>query len=335
MTRRGMLPAGMVFTVGFFLVPGFPLMPYAAAVEALRAANRLSGHNLYAWTHLAPDEHPVQASNGLTIVPDRTQDALASIDLLIVCAGTGVEAFRHAGTMALIRGLARRRKLLGGVSGGPYLLARAGVLQGYRCTLHWDHLPGFVEEFPRLEVTRRLFEIDRDRLTCSGGIAALDLMHALIKAQHGQRLASSVADWFLHTHVRQGEGPQRLDPRQRFGVSHAGLLRVLTRMERSAEELLSRQDLAAIAGVSPRHLDRLFRTHLGHTLGEHYDELRLQRARNLLQKTTLAVQEVAVACGFASASHFSRNYRARFGIAPRSERGGAARRPTPIAGVAR
>lgn len=306
--------------VGFLLVPSFALLPYAAAIEPLRAANSLAGRELFSWFHISPDGKPIQASNGVTIIPEHHVGAQINLDLVMVCAGTGVESFRHPQTLAWLRMLARQGVPLGGISGGAYVLARSGVLGGYRWTIHWDHMAGVAEEFPLLEMTGKLFEIDRDRMTCSGGITPLDLMHGMIARWHGPRLAAAVSDWFLHTTVRHGDGPQRMDIGQRTGVSHGKLLKVLGFMEGRLEEPVSREHLAGIAGVSVRQLERLFKVYLGSTLGRYYLELRLRRARDLMQQTALSVLEVALACGFVSASHFSRAYRAHYGHAPTAER---------------
>jgi transcriptional regulator GlxA family with amidase domain len=321
-------------TIGILLVPGFALMSYASAVEPLRAANRLAGRELYKWRHISIDGRPAEASNGATIVCDHGIGEAVELDALFVCAGGNPALFVHEPTLKWLRGLARKGVRMGGVSGGSYVLARAGLLRGYRFTIHWEHIPALAEEFPHLPAASTLFEIDRDRLTCAGGIAALDMMHALIEADHGGELAAAVSDWFLHSQVRLGSGPQRMTLRERFGVTHPGLLRALERMEAHIEAPASRRDLAAAAGLSARQLERLFQGHLGSTIGEHYLKVRLDRARALLRQTTMPVLEIAVACGFVSASHFSRSYRSRFGSSPRAERQG--RRPgrTPDADVA-
>ena len=306
--------------VGFLLVPDFALLAYASAIEPLRAANRLSGRDLYRWSHVSIDGQPAPASNGVSIRADCGLSDDVRFDYVFVCAGGNPAAFQHAPTFAWLRQLARRGVKLGGVSGGPYVLARANVLGGYRFTIHWEHAPAFLEDYPDLDLRRSLYEIDRDRLTSSGGTAPLDMMHAVIAREHGSELALKVSEWFLQTHVREGEGPQRMPLRERLGISHAPLLRVVGRMEQSLENPVSRGELARTANVSLRQLERLFRLHLGRSLGEHYLGLRLDRARDLLRQTTLSVLEIALACGFASASHFSRAYRARFGHAPRGER---------------
>src|SRR4051812_14996145 len=308
--------------MGILLVPGFSLMSYASVVEPLRAANRLAGRELYRWRHISVDGRPAEASNGATIVCEHRIGDRVRLDLLLVCAGGNPALFDDESTLKWLRALAHAGVKIGGVSGGSYLLARAGVLGGYRFTIHWEHIPALTEEFPSLAVSNTLYEIDRDRLTCAGGIAALDMMHALIEADHGHRLASAVSDWFLHSQVRLGSGPQRMTLRERFGVTHPRLLRVLERMEAQIEEPASRAALAALAGLSPRQLERLFQAHLGSTIGAHYLGVRLDRAQTLLRQTTMPVLDVAVACGFVSASHFSRSFKERFGSPPRAERAG-------------
>lgn len=306
--------------VGFLLIPDFALLPYASAIEPLRAANRLSGRRLYRWSHVSIDGAAAPASNGVAIAADASVGTELKLDYLFVCAGGNPALFHHQPTFAWLRQLARRGVKIGGVSGGPYLLARANLLSGYRFTIHWEHAPAFLEEYPDLDLRRSLYEIDRDRLTCSGGTAPLDMLHGVIAREHGSELALAVSEWFLQTHVREGAGPQRMPLRERLGIAHAPLLRVIARMEQTIETPEPREDLARLANVSLRQLERLFRQHLGRSLGEHYLGLRLDRARDLLRQTSLSILETALACGFASASHFSRSYRERFGHPPRAER---------------
>jgi transcriptional regulator GlxA family with amidase domain len=308
-------------TVGFLLLPDFSLLSYACAIEPLRAANRLSGRPLYAWHHIAIDGAPARASNGVEVRADHGLDDEFKVDTVFVCAGGNPARFRNRRVSRWLRGLARRGVRLGGVSGGPYALARAGLLNGHRCTIHWEHFPAFVEEFPDLHAARSLFVIDRDRLTCSGGTSALDMMHALIEQDHGHELAAAVSDWFLQTEIRAGSGPQRMTLRERFNVSNERLLRALEYMESHLREPASRGELAKRAGISLRQLERLFSSHLGSTMRAHYLQTRLERARILLRQTAMPVVAVAVETGFASPSHFTRSYRQAFGVSPRQERG--------------
>jgi len=309
--------------VGFLLVPGFALMSYAAAVEPLRAANLISGKILYRWWHAAPGGEPVIASNGVAIIPDVGIGAAREVDTLFVSAGGNPASFDDRNVFAWLRRLARRGVTLGGISGGPYILAKAGLLDGRRVTLHWEHQPAFSEAFPDIAVAPSLFEIDGNRITCSGGISALDMMVALIERDHGRQLAASVGDWFLHTHIREGMGPQRMDLRFRLGVADEKLLHVLHGMEDNIEVPRSRADLAALAGVSVRQLERLFRRHLGRGVHHQYRSMRLERARQLLRETALPVLDVAIATGFGSSSQFARAYRRAFGEPPSQTRLGS------------
>jgi transcriptional regulator GlxA family with amidase domain len=306
-------------TIAFLLIDGFALMSYAAATEPLRAANLLSGRELYRWRHVAVGKASAEASNGMQVLADRQVGETTGVDTVMVCAGGNPALFDDGRTFAWLRDLARQGVRLGGVSGGPWILARAGVLHGYRATIHWEHLPALAEAFPTLELKRTLFEVDRDRLTCAGGVAALDMMVELIERDHGRALAGAVADWYLRTEMRSGGAPQRLEPRERFGVSNEKLLRALAYMEAHLEEPASKAQIAAAAGVSVRQLERLFVRHLGTTPAQRYLQVRLERARTLLRQTTLSVMEAAVASGFVSHSHFARTYRAHFGVPPRAE----------------
>ena len=307
--------------VGFLLIPGFALMSYASVVEPLRAANVLTGKDLYRWRHIAIHGSEIAASNGVRIHADVSIANAGRLDAVVVCAGGNPQTFNHPPTLAFLRAAAAHGVRLGGVSAGPFILAKAGLLDGYRCTVHWEHIPAFTETFPFLHLSHSLFEIDRDRFTCAGGIAALDMMHALIRIDHGAAVAAAVSDWFLQTEVRRGEVAQRLSPTERFGVHNPKLLETLLRMEQRIETPLSPNELAQLAGVSLRQLERLFAQHIGTTIHRRYVQVRLERAKVLLHQTTIPVGEIALATGFSAPMHFSRSYRRHFGVVPSKERG--------------
>jgi transcriptional regulator GlxA family with amidase domain len=306
--------------IGFLLIDGFALMSFAAAVEPLRAANSLSGRKLYEWFHVSVDGRAIRASSGLSIKPDCAIADAMPFDIVLVCAGGNPTTFSDRATMTWLRALARGGMAIGGISGGPYILARAKVLDGYHCTVHWEHVPAFVEAFPHLQLTRNLFEIDRDRLTCGGGVAGLDMMHALFRRDHGQELASQISDWFLQANIRLSDASQRPPLRDRAGFGHPKLLAALDLMERRLRDPASRVEIARAAGVSVRQLERLFAAHLQTSLERRYLAIRLQRARTLLRQTALSVTEIGAECGFHSPSHFSRAYRIRFARAPSADR---------------
>lgn len=302
--------------LGLLLVDGFALLSYASVIEAFRAGNALAGKELYSWTHVAVADTSAAASNGALLLCEQRVGETLDCDLLFVFAGGDPAAFRDAGAFAWLRSLAARGVEIVGVSGGPYLLARAGLLEGRRATIHWEHAAAFREDFPAIELQDGLYVIDRGRVTCAGGTAGLDLALELIERDHGAALAGRVGEWFIRTEARHGEGAQRRSLRERYGVRHEGLLRALDAMQSELETPHTRDALAEMAGVSLRQLERLFRTHLQATVSEVYQRIRLDHARRLLRTTELSVMEVAVACGFVSGSHFARVFRRAFGCAP-------------------
>ncbi|RFC63796.1 GlxA family transcriptional regulator [Fulvimarina endophytica] len=295
-------------------------MSYASAIEPFRAANVLSGRELYAWRHVALETPMAEASTGLLFRADTVVGEAEDFDGLVVCAAGNPSNFDHEPTFAWLRRLARRGTWLAGVSGGPFVLAAAGLLDGYRCTIHWEHAAAFAEAFAAPRLTSSIYEIDGKRLTCAGGISALDMMHAVIAEDHGADLATAVSEWFLQSHVRTGATGQLMTRFERFGLPSVGLSNVIEAMEENVEEPLPRERLAALAEVSIRQLERLFEKHMQTTIDQHYLTIRLRHAQRLLHQTRLSVGEIGIASGFRSASHFSRTYKARYGHGPRDER---------------
>lgn len=308
--------AKLAIRLGYLLVDGFALMSYAPVIEPFRAANRLSGDEHYVWRHYSIDGRLAQASNGVALAVDGPATEIADLDILFICAGGNPALFKNVETFAQLRQAARFGIRLAGVSGGPFILARAGLLDGYRCTVHWEHEAAFLETFaaPRLE--RQLFVIDRDRITCAGGLAGLDLAAALISQELGGVVAHKVSDWFIQAEQRLGSGPQRSAPEQRYRVSHPGLARVLATMEANLDEPLDRASLESIGGLSIRQIERLFAHQLGTTLSTHYQGIRLDHARRLLSETTMTIAEIGAASGFTNASHFSKEFKRRFLVPP-------------------
>ncbi|MEX0923102.1 MAG: GlxA family transcriptional regulator [Rhodovibrionaceae bacterium] len=305
---------------GFLLIPNFSLLAFSSALEPLRSANRLSGSQRYQWHLISPEGGMVTTSSGIEVKTTKTAAEVERLNTLIVCGGLKAERFEDKATFAWLRRLDREGVRVGALSTGTYLLAKAGLLDGYRCTIHWENLESFAEDYPNLEVSPELYEIDRNRFTCSGGTAVLDLMLSLIALEHGRTLATQVAEQFIHERIRERHDSQRMALRARLGISHPKLLKVVELMEQHQEEPLSRSALAQRAGLSTRQLERLFRKYLHRTPTRFYLELRLNRARKLLNQTAMPVLDVALACGFISASHFSKCYREFFNRTPREER---------------
>ena len=318
MVRQNISEAPQTF--GFYLVPGFSMLSFTSAVEPLRSANRLSGQSLYAWHLVSGTGAAVASSSGIEVVPHDGIDTAPYLPNLIVVAGLDAHKMEDKQLSAWLRRLERRGCRIGALSTASYFLARAGLLDGCRCTIHWENLAGFQEAFRELEVTGELYEIDRNRLTCSGGTASLDMMLSLIGFEHGRELATQVAEQFIHERIRDNHDQQRMGLRSRLGVSHPKLLKVIALMEENLEDPTPRAELARMAGMSNRQLERLFRKYLAKTPTRYYLELRLYRARLLIAQTSMSVLDVALACGFVSASHFSKCYREFFHKTPREER---------------
>ena len=308
--------------LGLLLIPGFALMGYAALVEAFRAANTLSGRVLYEWVHVSPDGQPVEATNGARILADARVGDRIACQMLLVFAGGDPRHFHDPATYGWLRQLARGRCAIAGVSGGPYIMARAGLLTGRRATIHWEHRPLFVEDFPDVALEHGLYVIDGPVITCAGGTAGLDLALALIARDQGDDLAARVGEWFIRTTPRDAAGPQRLSAAERHGTTNHIVLHALARIEAALDQPISREAIAQECGRSLRQMERLFHEHLGQSMAETALALRLDSAAHRLRTTDAPITQIALDCGFVSAAHFSRRVRQRFGVPPSALRKG-------------
>lgn len=305
---------------GFLLIPDFSMIAFSSALEPLRMANYLSETELYRWSCISLDGAPVKASNSLSISPDYAINEINKPDVLFICGGLNINQAVNKELLLYLRKQANRKTKLGALCTGSYLLAQAGLLDGYRCTIHWENLAGLREDFPQLVISSELFEIDRDRLTCSGGTAPLDMMLNLIGQRHGAALAAAISEEFTCERIRGRHDRQRMPLKLRIGTSQPKLIEAVALMEANLEEPISPDELALHIGLSRRQLERLFQKYLNCVPTRYYLELRLHRARQLLLQTSRSIVDVAFASGFVSAPHFSKCYRDFFGIPPRDER---------------
>lgn len=307
-------------SIGLLLTHGFALMSYASVLEPFRAANVLARQKHYAWRHLSIDGTPVLGSHGGAMVAEASIAEKNAYDTIFVFAGGDPFTIDDRAIFAWLRSQARMGVRIAGISGGPVVLARAGLLDGHRATIHWEHRNLFSETFPRVVVEAGLYVIDRKRMTCAGGIAGLDFAIDLIERDHGSALSNKVSEWFIRTDPRRADRPQRMALRERYGISDDRVVRVLADMEAHVEEPLKRSVMARIAGVSLRQLERLFHTELGNSIDRVYAQIRLDQGLQLLRSTGMSVTEIAIACGFKNASHFSKAFAERNGKSPRAAR---------------
>lgn len=304
--------------IWFLLIPKFSMMGFLSAIEPLRVANRFRP-DTYRWRVMGLDGGPVSASNGMSLNVDHGLQAPGHEDWVFIVAGFEPLAHYDAVLANWLR-RASEAAMLGGIDTGSYLLAEAGLLNGYRATLHWEAIASFQERYPGLEVTQELFEIDRKRITSAGGTASIDLMLDLIAEAHGTELAVEVSEQFVYGRIRSPQDHQRLRIGQRYGLQNRKLIHVIGVMEQHTESPFSTAELARGVDITARQLERLFRLHLDETPSAFYLGLRLEKARQLLRQTDMSVLEISLACGFESSSYFSRCYRNRYDCSPSGDR---------------
>lgn len=308
---------------GFVLLPRFSLLALAGALDALAAANEVLEQPAYAPLTIGLDGAPVRAACGTVVTPAASLAAAPALDAAFVVGDLPYpDAVRdgHAALHAWLRTLAAGGRLLGGIGSGAAVLAQAGVLGGHRATLHWALGPQLAGQHAEVVVSSNVYEIDRGRLSCSGGTASLDLLIAWLGQRHGERVAQALLAHFGLERLRARDERQRTPLAAHAGVASAKLAEALALMESNLGEPLPTEEIARLVGVSRRQLERLFKQHLDALPSRWYAELRLARARRLLQQTSQSILQIALGCGFSSGSHFSNAYRARYGRTPRDER---------------
>ncbi len=304
----------------FLLLDQFTLISLASAVEPLRMANQLSGQELYRWHTASVDGNPVWASDGMPITPDCSAGSAPAADIVLVCGGTSIQNTVTGELVKWLRTQARYSKRLGGICTGSWVLARAGLLDGFECSVHWEWLAAMQEAFPRVTLSASVFTLDRDRLTSSGGTAPMDMMLHLIGHDHGHELSAAISDMFVYERMRNEQDHQRVPLKHMLGTQQPKLQEVVTLMEANLEEPINLDQLAEYVALSRRQLERMFQKYLHCSPSRYYLRLRLIRARQLLKQTPISIVELALLCGFVSTPHFSKCYREYFGVPPSDER---------------
>lgn len=307
-------------SVGFLLLDGFTFISLASAIEPLRMANQLSGKELYRWCTLGKDAKPVCASAGLQITPDTSMQETPALSTVIVCGGMDIQDSVSHKHVLWLQSQARQGRKLGAVCTGTWALGKAGLLEGHRCSVHWQCLELMREAFPVADITPHLFSIDRNHLTSSGGTAPMDMMLHIIRSEHGRELAAAISDMFMYERMRDDQDEQRIPLRHTLGANQPKLQAAILLMEENLDAPLDLKVLAFKVGISRRQLERLFHRYLDTSPSRYYLKLRLVRAQQLLKQSSSPVLKIGELCGFGSAAHFTRSYRGYFGVTPRDER---------------
>lgn len=310
-----------VHRVGFLLVPGFSYIAFACAIEPLRMANMAAGRMLFEAVTASIDGAVVTASNGVRTLPDYTIEDIPTPSAMLVCGPNPIEFPEERRLIHWLHRLASSRVWMGGIDTGSVLLARARLLNGYRCTIHWQDRESMLFNFPGIVVSDHLYEIDRDRMTSGGGTAAMDMMlHYISLIDQGDEVTAAAAELLVHDRIRIGRESQRLPLVHLLGRAQPKLRDAVSIMEANIEQPLSIREIADHTGLSERQLERVFLSQLKSTPTEHYLHLRLNAARNQLLHSNESIAEVARNCGFNSGSYFARCYRKRYQTTPSQER---------------
>ncbi len=315
-----MLSPPTVTHFAFLTLENYSMIAFSNAIEVLRMANYISGQTLYRWSVVSLDGLPACASNGLPVTPTLTLEQAGRPDALFVCGGVNIGAVADARVSAALQRLAREGVMLGGVCTGSYALVKAGLVNGYRCAIHWENIAALREEFSKVIFTEGLFAADRDRTTCSGGTAPIHMMLHLTAARYGAKLADAISAQFILGRIRQADHQQHIPVAARLGFSRKELTHASALMESHIEEPLPMEQIAREVGLSLRQLQRMFKFYMHSSPIQYYLQLRLRRARELLSQSAMSIMSVTVACGFQSSCHFSKAYREQFGHAPSAER---------------
>lgn len=307
--------------VAFLVLPNFSMMAFSSTIEPMRMANRLLKKPVFEWVTYSLDGNPVRASNGIEISVDGDIQQIGAVDMIILCSGIDVQYIETKQiSKTLWRYKDKENVTIVGVCTAPYILAKCNLLDKYRCTVHWENIASFREEYPELLVTNNLYEIDGNRITCSGGTAPVDMMLELIRTYFDQETMLAIADQFMHDRARPADESQRMAEHVLTSRQSPKLAEAVQIMQNHIDDPLSTNEVAEIAQVSLRQLERLFKKYKNTTPQRYYLFLRLHQARRLLLQTSLSVLQVTIATGFSSQSHFTKCYRDLFHHTPGSER---------------
>ena len=305
-----------MYKIGVLPLNGFALMSYASLVEPFRAANFLSEKKYYKVINFSESKEGTVSSSGFKILGDHYIGDTPELDIFFVIAGGDPFKYNNKNLYHWMNKLAQNGVTIGGVSGGPIILVKAGLMKEHRMTVHWEHSPSLLEIANDIILEKSLYVIDRNRITCAGGTAPIDMVLAIVKKQQGTKFAQLVSDWFLHNEIRPSGGPQRSNLVNRVGTTNKFALSAIELMENHLADPLTLNQLAELNTVSKRQLNRIFKKYFDKGTMEYYRELRLDKAKNLLRNSSLSIAEISHMTGFYSSSHFSSLFMNYFDLPP-------------------
>ena len=305
----------------FALLPGYSALSFTHAMVVLQLANKHAGHQAFDVHVCTEDGQTVSDSLGGTFPVEAPLLEPHRDDYVCVVSGDSVEQQNLSGIAGWMRKASRSGAKICGLYTGAYVMAKAGLLEGKRVTIHWEKRQAFLEEFPEVDLAEFTFTTKDHHYSTAGGTSAIDLMLHIVSQLEGEKLANFVAGLLNYTSIRVMQNSARMQTADRIGFRHPKLSEILALMETNLEEPLRPGDLAKTVNISTRQLERLFRRYLNSTPKKYYTDMRLQRAQQLLLQTNMTVTAVGVACGFNTASHFSRLFRLRYGTSPHKLRG--------------
>lgn len=325
MTKVKNLDIGLVrnnakHKVGFYLADSFNSLPMVAALEPLRIANRVSKDKLFQWSFITDDGEAVKASNDILHDADYSIDSPPEIDILVVIGPFFISDITNDKLINWVQEQHKQSKTIIGLESGCHVLALAGLLEGKKCTTHWEHREEYKSYWPEHDVSNDIYEMEDNIFTCSGGAAPLDMMLYLIEQIYEHELAASVADCMIHPHIRNSGEPQKMDIAFRTGINHPIVLECIQLIESNIEQPLTPDELANLFEISKRQLERLFLRYLKTSPARYYLTARLEKGRLLLEGSNMLITDIAKATGFRSVAHFSARYHSSYGIAPKDAR---------------
>ena len=310
----------MVKKIGFFIPQKASLLGLDCAADTLRLANRTLVEPAYQWLTISQTAQPVRATNGLVLMPDTTITDQVNLDMLFVCGCLKAADFADTKVLSWLRTMAQGVEVIGGITTGAFILARAGLLDGYTCTTHWEEADMFHEMYPQITISDSIFVIDRNRMTSAGGLVTIDLFLQIIARDCNAETTLAMASAYQLDRLRGEEDRQSWSVMRGRRKPPRRILLATKIMEQNIENPATIDEIADASGTSVRQLHRAFVSHLLQSPSEYYRHMRLHKARQLIRATNLSLTEVSLATGYSSQSAFSRSYANTFGHTPSDER---------------